>query len=56
MGFLVMVALGIGVVIGFIAGWLVRDAAERPLTRPGERIGVGVPHEWYQRQRAEAQD
>jgi hypothetical protein len=56
MGLAVVVALGVGLVIGFIAGWLVRDTGERPLTRPGARIGVGVPDEWYRRQRPEVDD
>jgi len=46
-----IVALVVGGVFGFVAGWLVRDAAGRPLTRAGEQIGVGVPDEWYRRQR-----
>ena len=46
-----IVALGVGLVIGFIFGWLFRDMGSRPLVAPGERFGVGVPGEWVRRQR-----
>ena len=49
----VIVALLVGAVLGFVAGWLLRDASSRPLTRPGEQIGVGVPDDWYRRQRGD---
>ena len=38
-----IVALAVGLVIGFVFGWLVRDAGSRPLIAPGEEFGVGVP-------------
>ena len=38
-----IIALAVGLVIGFVFGWLVRDARDRPLIAPGEEFGVGVP-------------
>ncbi len=38
-----IVTLVVGLVIGFVAGWLVRDARSRPLIAPGEKFGIGVP-------------
>ncbi len=40
----------VGAVVGFIVGWLVRDMATRPLVKPGEQFGLGVPGEWHRRQ------
>ena len=38
-----IVTLVVGLVIGFVFGWLVRDASSRPLIAPGEKFGIGVP-------------
>jgi NhaP-type Na+/H+ or K+/H+ antiporter len=38
-----IVALAVGLVIGFVLGWLVRDARNRPLIVAGEEFGLGVP-------------
>jgi NhaP-type Na+/H+ or K+/H+ antiporter len=38
-----IVALAVGLVVGFVLGWLVRDARSRPLLAPGEKFGIGVP-------------
>ena len=38
-----IVVLAVGLVIGFVLGWLVRDARSRPLIAPGEKFGLGVP-------------
>jgi len=38
-----IVTLAVGLVIGFVLGWLVRDAQSRPLIAPGEKFGIGVP-------------
>ncbi len=45
-----ILALVVGAVIGFIAGWLVRDTLSRPLIAPGDEFGLGVPGEWHRRQ------
>ena len=45
-----MAALITGLAIGFIFGWLVRDASSRPLAREG--FGLGVPEQWVQAQRS----
>ena len=39
----VMVALAVGLVVGFVFGWLVRDSGSRPLVASGEKFGIGVP-------------
>ena len=39
----------VGLVLGFVAGWLVRDASSRPLLTNRE-FGIGVPAEWHRRQ------
>ena len=38
-----ILALAVGMVIGFVFGWLVRDSRARPLLAPGEKFGIGVP-------------
>lgn len=50
-----LVCLLVGLAIGFIAGWLVRDhlASGRRLIAPGERFGLGVPSHWHEEQSGE---
>ena len=38
-----IVVLAVGLVIGFVLGWLARDARGRVLIAPGEKFGIGVP-------------
>ena len=40
---LCIAALIVGLVVGYITGWLVRDESTRPLIAPGEAFGTGVP-------------
>ena len=41
-----VVTLLVGLVVGFILGWLVRDEMSRPLLR--DDIGLGVPEDWVE--------
>ena len=51
-----VLGVAVGLVIGFVAGWLIRDTQSRPLTPPGERFGIGVPEDWHRRQIGEGVD
>jgi hypothetical protein len=47
-----VIGVGVGLVIGFIVGWLTRDVQSRPLTGAHDRLGIGVPGEWHRREAA----
>ena len=46
-----VVALLVGLALGFIFGWLVRDEMSRPLM--GDEVGIGVPGQWVERRKAD---
>ena len=47
-----IITLAVGLIIGFIVGWLVRDylTTDKRLLRPEDNFGLGVPGAWYRQQ------
>jgi hypothetical protein len=46
-----VIGVTVGLVLGFVMGWLVRDTQSRPLISADDEHGIGVPEDWYRRQR-----